>query len=177
MKIINETGMAIGTKIFGKNGEDITRQLALSDVVVRISVEKEVTADITVICKQWSISPKAVKWFIFGDGVAPHEPIKSIELENGDRLSFETGEPAWAYQRPKLIDPANMIYQWDEPWEPVEKTVAGIVSEYGFVGDYSSFAELSTAPVFAGQYATCDAENLVRIGGVPQYAIAPKARL
>jgi hypothetical protein len=77
---------------------------------------------------------------------------------------------------PVLIDAAHRVYQYTDGPGVVtalyERGLAGVTP----VGDHASHAALIAAPLLAGQYATCNAAGLFRLGTTPFGAITLDAQ-
>jgi hypothetical protein len=81
---------------------------------------------------------------------------------------------------PVLIDPTNWVYQYnDGPGEVLALYERALANGFSFTADYASYAALVAAGLVGGDYATCDAEGLVRLapsGGTPAGQITLDAR-
>lgn len=72
---------------------------------------------------------------------------------------------------PVLVDPVKLIYQaHDGPIAAVSGVFDGGVA-LTFSADFTTYAFLASATVSAGQYATCRAEGMIRVGSSPVFTI------
>jgi hypothetical protein len=70
---------------------------------------------------------------------------------------------------PVAVDPANLVYQFH--WRSVQAVDAAYdrANTLTATTDYASYAALIAATLSIGEYATCLAEGMVRLGGKPSY--------
>ncbi len=72
---------------------------------------------------------------------------------------------------PVLIDAANLIYQWSH------RSVEGVTAlkvggvEWTDMGDVADYAALVAVVLTNGQFATCNALGIVRLGADPQFGV------
>lgn len=72
---------------------------------------------------------------------------------------------------PVLIDPVKLIYQvHDGPIAAVSGVFDGGVA-LTFAANYTTYAFLAAASVSSGQYATCIAEGMIRVGSSPVFTV------
>lgn len=72
---------------------------------------------------------------------------------------------------PVLIDSANLVYQWSfrSVQGPTAVKIGGV--EWTDQGDYATYAELVAASLSNGQFATCNALGIFRLGGTPEFGV------
>jgi hypothetical protein len=72
---------------------------------------------------------------------------------------------------PVLIDAANLVLQWHDRivYAVVDLRVGGV--SWTNMGDYPTYAALVAASLTNGQFATCNALGLVRLGAQPAFGV------
>lgn len=72
---------------------------------------------------------------------------------------------------PPLIDSANLIYQWHDRAVSAVITVKIGGVAWTNMGDHATYAALVAATLTNGQFATCNALGIFRLGGTPSHPV------